>query len=243
MTNNVSTKGLFVTATDTGVGKTYLTSLIARSLPRDQVRVGAYKPVCSGAEVSAEGGFYWTDIKNLADAIGGDVDPMRVCPQRLKAPLAPPVAARLERVTLDFEGMKTAAEWWQGRVDVLLVEGVGGLLCPLTEEKTIADLAVALGYPLLVVASAGLGTINHTLLTVEAARSRGLRVAGVVLNEAEPLDETPGTGENGAEIARRANVPVLGIVRYGSQFAESEKGRLGAADWLSLMAAPEPARK
>jgi dethiobiotin synthetase len=119
------------------------------------------------------------------------------------------------------------------------VEGVGGLLCPLTEDKTIADLAVALGYPLLVVARAGLGTINHTLLTVEAARSRGLRVAGVVLNEAEPLDETPGTGENGAEIARRANVPVLGIVHYGSQFAESEKGRLGAADWLKLVAARE----
>jgi dethiobiotin synthetase len=242
MTENASTKGLFVTATDTGVGKTYLTSLIARSLPRDQVRVGAYKPVCSGAEISAEGGHYWSDVKKLVEAIGGDVDPVRVCPQRLKAPLAPPVAARLERVNLDFEAMKAAADWWQGRVDVLLIEGVGGLLCPLTEDKTIADLAVALGYPLLVVARAGLGTINHTLLTVEAARYRGLPVAGVVLNESEPLEETPGTGENSAEIARRANVPVLGVVRYGSQFAESGKGRLGSADWLNLMAAREPAR-
>ena len=138
-------------------------------------------------------------------------------------------------------GMKTAADWWQGRVEVLLIEGVGGLLCPLTEDKTIADLAVALGYPLLVVARAGLGTINHALLTVEAARHRGLQVAGVVLNEAEPLEETPGTGENSAEIARRANVPVLGVVRYGSQFAESGKGRLASADWLNLMAAREPA--
>jgi len=241
MTDNVSTRGLFVMATDTGVGKTYLTSLIARSLPRDQVRVGAYKPVCSGAEISAEGGYYWTDIKKLTDAIGGDVDPLRICPQRLKAALAPPVAARIERVALDFEAMKTAADWWLGRVDVLLIEGVGGLLCPLTEDKTIADLAVALGYPLLVVARAGLGTINHTLLTVEAARHRGLQVAGVVLNEAEPLEESPGTGENGIEIARRANVPVLGVVRYGSQFAETGKGRLGPADWLNLMAARESA--
>src|SRR5580700_10798590 len=121
MTDNVSTQGLFVTATDTGVGKTYLTSLIARSLPRDQVRVGAYKPVCSGAEISAEGGYYWADVKKLADAIGGDVDPLRICPQRLKAPLAPPVAARIERVALDFDAMKTAADWWQGRVEVLLI--------------------------------------------------------------------------------------------------------------------------
>jgi dethiobiotin synthetase len=243
MTDNISTKGLFVTATDTSVGKTYLTSLIARSLPRDQVRVGAYKPVCSGAEISAEGGYYWTDIKKLTDAIGVDVDPLRICPQRLKAPLAPPIAARIERVSLDFEAMKTAADWWLGHVDVLLIEGVGGLLCPLTEDKTIADLAVALGYPLLVVARAGLGTINHTLLTVEAARHRGLQVAGVVLNEAEPLGQTTGNGENSAEIARRANVPVLGIVRYGSQFADTGKGRLGPTDWLSLMAAREPARK
>jgi dethiobiotin synthetase len=243
MTDNVSTKGLFVTATDTGVGKTYLTSLIARSLPRDQVRVGAYKPVCSGAEISAEGGCYWSDIKKLTDAIGGDVDPLRVCPQRLKAPLAPPVAARIERVSLDFAAMKTAADWWLGRVDVLLIEGVGGLLCPLTEDKTIADLAVALGYPLVVVARAGLGTINHTLLTIEAARHRGLQVAGVVLNEAEPLEQTTGNGENAAEIARRANVPVLGTVRYGSQFADTGKGRLGAADWLNLMAAREYARQ
>lgn len=244
MTDNpCSTKGLFVTATDTGVGKTYVTSLIARSLPRDQMRVGAYKPVCSGAEISAAGGFYWSDIKKLTEAIGGDCDPVRICSQRLKAPLAPPVAARLEGVALDFEGMKTAADWWQGRVDVLLIEGVGGLLCPLTEDKTIADLAVALGYPLLIVARAGLGTINHSLLTVEAARSRGLQVAGVVLNEAEPLEETPGTGENAAEIARRANVPVLGVVRYGSQFAERGQSRLGSTDWLNLTASQEPARQ
>lgn len=128
-----------------------------------------------------------------------------------------------------------------GCVDVLLIEGVGGLLCPLTEDKTIADLAVALGYPLLVVARTGLGTINHTLLTVEVARQRGLQVAGVVLNEAEPLEESPGIGENGIEIARRANVPVLGVVSYGSQFAETGKGRLGPADWLNLMATRESA--
>ena len=151
---------------------------------------------------------------------------MRVCPLRLKAPLAPPVAARLERVNLDFAGMKTAADWWQGRVEVLLIEGVGGLLCPLTEDKTIADLAVALGYPLLVVARAGLGTINHTLLTVEAARHRGLQVAGVVLNEAEPLEETPGTGENSGRNRPPGQRPRARCASKiaAAEFAESGRG-------------------
>jgi dethiobiotin synthetase len=240
--NTRMTKGLFVTATDTGVGKTYLTALIARCLTQDHVRVGAYKPVCSGAEISREGTVYWADVKTLAEAIGGDIDPLRVCPQRLRAPLAPPVAARLERIQLDFDGMHAGAVWWQGRVDVLLVEGVGGLLCPLTEDKTIADLAGVLGYPLLVVARTGLGTINHTLLTVEAARQRGIQVAGVILNDTEPLETTPGRAENAAEISRRANVPVLGVVRYGSQHAEHETGRLDAANWMKLMGAREVAQ-
>lgn len=232
------TKGLFITATDTGVGKTYLTALIARSLREIGIRVGAYKPVCSGAEIAADGSLFWADVQALTTAIGGEFDPARVCPARLHAPLAPPVAAMLEGVRLDFDRMQTLAAWWQGRVDILLVEGVGGLLCPLTDEKTIADLAVAMAYPLLVVARAGLGTINHTLLTIEAARRRGLRVAGVVLNEAGPLPAEPGMDQNAAEISRRANVPVLGVVKHGSQHVESGNGRLASAEWLKLPALP-----
>jgi len=237
------TKGLFVTATDTGVGKTYLTALIARSLREIGVRVGAYKPVCSGADVAPDGIVSWPDVRTLAEAIGVGFDPVRVCPQRLRAPLAPPVAARLEGIQLDFGWMQSGAAWWQGRVDVLLVEGVGGLLCPLTDDKTIADLAVAVAYPLVVVARPGLGTINHTLLTVEAARHRGLRVVGVVLNEAEPLTPAPGTDDNAAEIARRANVSVLGVVRHGSQHVEQGNDRVGPVEWMKLMAARDLAQE
>jgi dethiobiotin synthetase len=224
------TKGLFITATDTGVGKTYVTALVARTLRTGGVRVGAYKPVCSGAEYAADGGVSWGDVRALSDAIGGEFDAERVCPLRLRAPLAPPVAAKMEGVSLDLHAMQAGAAWWNGQVDVLLVEGVGGFLCPLTEDKTIADLAVALGYPLLVVARAGLGTINHTLLTVEAARNRGLTVAGVILNEAEPLAESLGTDQNAGEIARRANVRVLGSVKHDGQ------GDLSADEWLRLIA-------
>jgi dethiobiotin synthetase len=221
------TTGLFVTATDTGVGKTYLTAMIARSLCASGVRVGAYKPVASGAERNSDGTVVWSDVRILREATGGHFEDDRICPTRLEVPLAPPVAARREGTHLDFNHMCTGAAWWLGRVEVLLVEGVGGLLCPLTEDKTIADLAVALGYPLLIVARLGLGTINHTLLTVEAARNRGLEIAGIVLNEAEPLASTLGTEENPGEIERRANAPVLGIVRHSEQSAP--------IDWRRLM--------
>lgn len=239
----MQTRGLFVTATDTGVGKTYLNALIARSLRATGLRVGTYKPVCSGAEIAANGTLFWSDVKTLLEAIGSDVDEFHVCPQRLQAPLAPPVAAQLEGKHLDFNSMRNRAEWWQGRVDVLLIEGVGGLLCPLTENETVADLAVAFGYPLLIVARLGLGTINHTLLTVDAARSRGLLVAGVLLNEAEPLESTLGIEENSLEIARRANVDVLGVVRHGSSVVEPGTAGLRQIDWFGLASFPSNGRK
>jgi len=223
----LQTLSLFVTATDTGVGKTWLTALMARNLRERGLRVGAYKPVCSGAEVDGVGNLAWGDIIALAAAIGGDVDDRRICPTRLKAPLAPPVAAHREKTRLNFQEMREGAAWWLGRVDVLLIEGVGGLLCPLTEDHTIADLAQALNCPLLVVARLGLGTINHTLLTVDAARNRKLAVRGVVLNEAEPLASELGIDENSLEIAHRANVPVLGVVRHGDTSL--------SVDWLQVI--------
>jgi dethiobiotin synthetase len=120
----------------------------------------------------------------------------------------------------------------------LLVEGVGGLLCPLTARETIADLAAALKYPLLVVARLGLGTVNHTLLTVEAARSRGLTVAGIVLNEAEPLASLEGTEENPVEIERRTRIPVLGILRHGRSLPTRADGSAVSIDWAALARCP-----
>ena len=233
-----ATAGLFVTATDTGVGKTYVTALIARELKKAGRVVGAYKPVCSGAEADSKGQPLWRDVDTLTAAIGGQFDSHRVCPLRLKAPLAPNVAARCEQVEIDFDRICDAARWWQGRVEILLVEGVGGWLCPLTERQTIADLAVALGFPLLVVARLGLGTINHTLLTVYAARSRGLTVAGILLNEAEPLASLEGTEENPVEIERRTRVPVLGILRHGRALPTRTDGTPVSIDWASLARCP-----
>jgi dethiobiotin synthetase len=156
----------------------------------------------------------------------------------LEAPLAPNIAARREGARLDFERLREGARWWEGRVEILLVEGVGGLLCPLTDRETIADFALALEYPLLIVARLGLGTINHTLLTIEAARSRGLAVAGVLLNEPEPLASHVGTEENPVEIERRARIPVLGILRHGRSQPTRADGSAVSIDWSTLARRP-----
>ena len=232
------TAGLFITATDTGVGKTYVTAMIARALCDAGRIVGAYKPVCSGAEIDVDGSLSWGDVATLTAAIGGRFDAQRVCLLRFRAPLAPNVAARRERAEIDFQQLCDGAYWWRGRVEIFLVEGVGGLLCPLTARETIADLAAALKYPLLVVARLGLGTVNHTLLTVEAARSRGLTVAGIVLNEAEPLASLEGTEENPFEIERRTRIPVLGILRHGRSLPTRADGSAVSIDWAALARCP-----
>ncbi len=198
--------GLFVVGTDTGVGKTRVASAIARTWTLAGRRVGVLKPVASGA-TAWEGKLVSDDAARLIEAIGEDVDPTRVAPILFEEPLAPPVAARRlgEPLTMAsvLEAVADCLAWWESRAEVLLIEGVGGLLCPLAEGATVADLAIALDLPLLVVAHRSLGTLNHTLMTVEAARSRSLRVAGVVLNGARPTVDPVAEESNAEELARR----------------------------------------
>jgi dethiobiotin synthetase len=153
-----------------------------------------------------------------------------VTPWAFPDPVAPPLAARRQGVALDLKEIAVAVRRRHRPGSALLVEGVGGLLCPLTERETVADLAGALGLPLVVVARRSLGTLNHTLLTLEAARRRGLAVAGVVVNEVVPpeglADET-----NVAEL-RRLGVPVLAVV--GHRRGGPPGGELGAVDWWGL---------
>ena len=227
-------RGLFVTGTDTGVGKTYVTTLIARELLAAGLQVGVYKPVCTGSVAGADGKPVWSDVEQLSSVVAGRFEQDRVCPQRFHAALAPPVAARLEGKSVDAGLLRAGARWWQQRVELLLVEGIGGLLCPLTEDETVADLARDLNYPLIVVARLGLGTINHTLLTVEAARNRGLTVAGVVLNQADPAETGAASATNPAELAARSPVPVLGVVGYNQPDGLLRDGRRIRIDWAAL---------
>jgi dethiobiotin synthetase len=201
-------RGLFVTGTDTGVGKTEVAVALvvgARARGRD---VGAMKPAQSGVEDGQP-----TDADRLREAAGAG-DPVElVCPYSLREPLAPGVAARLEGVEISLPHLLACAADLSRRHESIVVEGAGGLLVPLTGRETYADLAVALGMPVLVVARAGLGTVNHTALTCEALRARGLELAGVVLNRASAATD-PSEPHNAAEIERLTGARVIASLAH-----------------------------
>lgn len=201
-------RGLFVTGTDTGVGKTEIACGLLRAWRASGRAVAAMKPAQSGVEPGTP-----TDAERLAAAAATGDPADLVCPYSFEAPLAPAVAARVAGVEVDLERILAAARELASRHGALLVEGAGGLLVPLTSRETYADLAIALGYPVLVVARTGLGTVNHTALTVEALRSRGLAVAGVVLNAATAARD-PSEPFNAAEIERLTGAPVLGAISH-----------------------------
>jgi dethiobiotin synthetase len=226
--------GLFITGTDTGVGKTWVASAIARILSGQGHRVGVLKPVATGATRSNTG-WHSEDAEILKAAVGGDVPDSRVAPLVFEEPLAPPVAARRQGGQLGWAEVIAATHealaWWADRAEVMVVEGIGGLLCPIAEGATVADLAIALDYPLVIVARRGLGTINQTLLTVEAARWRALRIAGVVLNASDATTDPIAEATNAAELARRlGGVGLLAeTARHG---APLDLGMdLGVVDW------------
>ena len=174
---NRSVRGLFVTGTDTGVGKTLVACAVVRTLRARELDVGVMKPVETG--VGEAGPLDALALRHAA----GNLDPVElICPQTFALAAAPRVAARAAEQTVDLLAIRSAYSEICKRHELVVVEGAGGLLVPLSDELDMADLAGELCLPLLVVARASLGTINHTLLTLEVARERGLEVAGVVIS-------------------------------------------------------------
>lgn len=229
---NAATRGLglFVVGTDTGVGKTHVAACIARALVQSGKRVGVYKPAASGCETS-NGRLISDDAIGLWNAAGqpGELD--AVCPQKFAAPLAPHLAAREEGKRLDPSLLRSGLAYWQERSDVVIVEGAGGLMSPLGDDEYVADLAADFGFPLVVVAANKIGVINQTLQTLMASAyyAPQLPIAGIVLNDAAPLDERdPSTASNRQELEDRCSVPVLAHLRHrATSFDE-------AVDWLAL---------
>ena len=229
-------RGVFVTGTATGVGKTVVAAALAAWCRSRGIAVGVMKPVASGGRVVREGTrrrLVSEDALTLARA-SGSRDPWElVNPVCFREPIAPWAAAQRERRRIDLAALAAAFEQLAGRHAFVIVEGAGGLLVPTSPAETMADLAARLKLPLLVVARAGLGTQNHTLLTLSCARARGLPVSGVILNHAAP----PGRGRLGGAIvrsnvealARLAGVPVAGPLPF------RPSGRRGdAARWIDV---------
>jgi dethiobiotin synthetase len=228
MANQPQPPGLFITGTDTGVGKTFVAALIAKSLAHADLRVGVYKPVMSGVErLDDERG----DAMLLWNAAGRPGELARVCPQRFSAPIAPHLAARAEGQTIDAKLLRAGVDFWRERSDFVIVEGAGGLMSPLGDDEYVADLAHDFGYPLVVVAANRLGVINQTLQTLitAAAYGDGLTVAGVVLCDADsPTADDRSRASNLAELRARCVPPVLANVKYGVREFDEQ------IDWARL---------
>ena len=182
---------LFVTGTDTGCGKTAVAVAIAAAARRAGLRVRALKPVETGCLESEGPHRLAADADALARAAGDASPPERVCPYRLRLPAAPEIAARVEGVTIDPTAIEKLFLEAREESDLVVVEGAGGLLVPIVSELDMAGLARRLELPLVVVARASLGTLNHTRLTLEAAERRGLRTLGLAISTPGRFSRAP----------------------------------------------------
>jgi len=193
-------KGLFVTATDTNVGKTFVSAALMRRF-RGERPMKYWKPVQTGIEVD-------DDTATVERESGCGEDEIVRDGVRLARPLSPHLSARLAGVTIEMDKLLTIFERERPNV----VEGAGGVLVPLNDQELMIDLVAALGLPAVIVSRDALGTINHTLLTIDALRRRGIEVAGVLMNEVPFTAAPPG---NAAAIAKYGEVRVVTIDELG----------------------------
>jgi dethiobiotin synthetase len=218
-------KGWFVTGTDTGVGKTVVAGALAWLAREAGWRVGVFKPTATGCRRDVRLGLVCADTEFLAHCAEASENLETINPVRYSAELAPMVAAERQHRPIDWAAIR--ASWERIRqADVAVVEGAGGLLVPIDREHNMADLAKELDIPLVIVARPGLGTINHTLLTIEAARTRGLSIAAVVINGYRPDAATPAEESNPEVIGRLAKMPIPLIVPFDPG-TSVEKGKIG----------------
>lgn len=224
------TPGLFITGTNTAVGKTQISSMIARSLVRGGHRVGVYKPVASGCRWENQELLVADDAQQIWEAAGRPLTLEQACPQRFTAPVSPPLAAQMDGREIDPALLRSGIDAWRGASDIVLVEGAGGLMSPLSENDYNATLAAEFGYPLVIVSVNELGTINATLQTILAARSiaPNLPIAGIVLNRMSLSPNDESTATNADELRRRTDVPLLATVNYGQAELRDE------VDWFAL---------
>lgn len=221
-------RAYFITATDTGAGKTFAASLMARVLKSNGVNIGVMKPVESGC-TELGGSLIPEDAIKLREASGSSDMLDLITPYRFKEAVSPHIAARLAGTSIDFHKIKKCFLSLQAAHDLMLVEGAGGLLAPLTEDKTIADLITFLGIPALIVAPSRIGVINHASLTVECARNRGIKIAGIILNEISSSVD-PSKPYNLSEIEKFTKTPVLFEIRHSKKEAPfpEEEGLVSA---------------
>jgi len=220
-------KGIFITGTDTGVGKTVIAAGIIRALKRKGINAGAMKPVETGCSPLA------ADAMFLREIAGMDEPVELIAPLRFSQPLAPMTASELEGKPFDIDAVLQAYAALTSKYEFLVVEGAGGLMVPLNSSPFfVADMIKTMHLPAVVVTRAGLGTINHTLLTVFHALREEITVRAVIINNSEPALNTIAEQTNPDVLKRLCPAPVVGPVPW-SGTSLSEKAIDAVADSLS----------
>lgn len=202
---------VFITGTDTGVGKTLIAAALGRRLRERGLNIGVSKPILTGCAPSDPAG----DTSLLIRLTGADTTAEDSTLQWYEAPMSPLAAARCSDAPyVDTEAIEEKLKKLIAKRDIFIIEGIGGALAPLTESYTIADLASQLEIPAVVVARAGLGTLNHTLLTVEALSARQIEVKAIVLNQTAPGEDASFASNPEVLDAILLDIPILGPVPY-----------------------------
>lgn len=200
-------QGYFITGTDTGVGKTLVSCLLLHAFASQGKTVVGMKPVAAGCENGK-----WQDVEMLATASNVVAPPEYRNPYALVPPIAPNVAANRSGINIDISVIRHAYLELQRKADVVVVEGVGGFLVPLNDHQDSADMAEALGLPVILVVGMRLGCISHALLTARAVRAAGLTLAGWVANRIEP--EMAAFDENVLALKQRLECTLLGVLPF-----------------------------
>ncbi|WP_432797504.1 dethiobiotin synthase [Poriferisphaera sp. WC338] len=254
---HLNSPGLFVTATDTGVGKTVASCCIINALKNKapHSRHRAFKPFASECQMING---HLTNLDALAlqqfSDRGTPLD--LINPIRFQPPLAPGVAAEQENQSIDWPNLTNAIHELDQQADTMIVEGAGGLLVPLDPDHpsfTILDLAMHIGYPVLIIARATLGTLNHTTMTVKLLQQRGLSIAGIVMNHHQPqlvtLADDPSIHTNKIWLERMTGVPVLAVlpnvptdsvIPHKKEIHPDVLRACDSIDWESLMHPAKP---
>jgi len=225
--------GLFVTGTDTGVGKTLIAGAIAKILTNKGRNVGVFKPIATGCKHKWDG-LISSDTEFLSYCANSELSLSTITPVGYRTPAAPIVSAAREGRPVDFDKIATAYKDICRDSDAVLVEGIGGVRVPLTEEFDLLDLAVEFALPAVIVARPNLGTINHTLMTIDCVRAAKLKIAGVVINGYKATESTTAEDTAPEVIAQCSSADILSVVPF-DETVDIEKPNLGEFIVGSLM--------
>jgi len=218
-------KGIFITGTDTGVGKTLIAGAIAKILSQNGKKAGVFKPIATGCK-KTKAGLVSEDAEFLKRCTDSEFGLNIINPVKFEKPAAPFSCEKAENRKVDFVKIAIAYGQICSKTDYIIVEGIGGIRVPITDKIDVLAMAKAFNLPVVIVARAGLGTINHTLLTIDAVRSSGLTLAGVVISGYDMVKADFAEQSAPACIAKVGKTQILAVVPYDNQ-TNIEKGIIG----------------